>query len=239
MVASRVNVSDAPSPKCFGWVAEEKDRVPTEGTMRERDGAEQESVTEEVSQSELAVQEDPNRSARTAGSEGDKATDVELAILREAAQRQRSTTGLARRILEKLRPKSRALAASKFSFFIAGLLIAVWATMVPYVKVRLGLNEGELGALLLCFGLGSLFSMPVAGVLISEYGARTILRWTTPLTASMLALLAVAQGTVTMVVLLLLFGASYGALNVGASVHAAEVEKRSGKRMMSLIYAAG
>ncbi len=60
---------------------------------------------------------------------------------------------------------SRAAGANvdAYRIFIAGFGIAAWAPLVPYAKARAQLNEGTLGLLLLCLGVGSIIAMPAAG----------------------------------------------------------------------------
>ena len=65
--------------------------------------------------------------------------------------------------------------STRIAFFIAGFSIAAWAPLVPYAKARAQLNEGTLGLLLLCLGVGSIIAMPMAGALASRYGCRRVL----------------------------------------------------------------
>ena len=53
--------------------------------------------------------------------------------------------------------------ATRLLFLIVGFGVAAWAPLVPLVKARAGLDDGTLGLLLLCLGIGSLATMPVAG----------------------------------------------------------------------------
>ena len=64
--------------------------------------------------------------------------------------------------------------STRIAFFIAGLGIAAWAPLVPYAKARAGLNEGTLGLLLLCLGVGSILAMPLAGILATRFGCRRV-----------------------------------------------------------------
>lgn len=64
------------------------------------------------------------------------------------------------------------LTATRLAFLIAGLATVAWAPIVPYAKGRVGLDEGALGLLLLCLGLGSIITMPVAGALVTRFGCR-------------------------------------------------------------------
>ena len=71
--------------------------------------------------------------------------------------------------------------------------------MVPYVKVRLGLDDAQLGAALLAFGGGSMLSMPFVGWLAHRLGNRAVIMSAGLLMC--LALPALAQiSSVTMLV---------------------------------------
>lgn len=65
--------------------------------------------------------------------------------------------------------------ASRLAFLITGLSTAAWAPMVPYAKARVGLDDGALGLLLLCLGLGLIITMPVAGAPVTELGCRRVI----------------------------------------------------------------
>ena len=52
------------------------------------------------------------------------------------------------------------------SFIVLGFLEAAWAPMVPYIKARFDLDEGQLGMLLLCTGIGSFISLPICSSVI-------------------------------------------------------------------------
>lgn len=47
---------------------------------------------------------------------------------------------------------TKARKATKSIFLVCGLGISSWAPMVPYAKERLGLNNADLGLLLLLLG---------------------------------------------------------------------------------------
>src|SRR5690606_41612621 len=70
------------------------------------------------------------------------------------------------------KPDTLEQAATRAAFLIPGFVIAAWAPIVPYAKVRAGLDDAALGAVLLCLGLGSLAAMPADGVLAARHGCR-------------------------------------------------------------------
>lgn len=65
--------------------------------------------------------------------------------------------------------------ATRAIFFLAGLGMAAWAPLIPFVKARLGIDDGTLGLLLFCLAAGSMAIMPFAGYLIAKLGCRTVL----------------------------------------------------------------
>ena len=62
--------------------------------------------------------------------------------------------------------------ATRLTFFAAGFAMACCAPLIPFIKQNVGANESQFGLLLLCFGLGSIFAMPVAGLLAARQGPR-------------------------------------------------------------------
>ncbi len=123
--------------------------------------------------------------------------------------------------------------ATRLIFLVSGIAMSTWAPMVPYVKVRLGLDDAQLGAALLAFGGGSMLSMPFVGWLAHRLDNRTVIMSAGLLMC--LALPALAQvSSVTMLVgTLLYFGAMLGAVDVAMNAYAVEVERRSDDRLMS------
>jgi len=123
--------------------------------------------------------------------------------------------------------------ATRLTFFIAGFSTAAWAPLVPLAKERLGLDEGALGLLLLCLGLGSVTAMPITGVLTSRIGCKAVITSSALLILLTLPLLAVLDGWLAMAVAIAVFGAALGTLDVAMNIQAIMVERSSGKAMMS------
>ncbi|HEV7274864.1 MAG TPA: MFS transporter [Devosiaceae bacterium] len=123
--------------------------------------------------------------------------------------------------------------ATRAIFLVAGIAMAAWAPLVPFAKARLGVDEGVLGLLLLCLGLGSIVAMPVTGVLANRFGCRSVLVGGTIVLALVVPWLALAPTVPVLAVALALFGASLGTVDVTMNVQAVMVEKDSGRAMMS------
>lgn len=123
--------------------------------------------------------------------------------------------------------------ATRFIFLALGLAISAWAVLVPYAKARLGVNEAELGLLLLLVGTGAIISMPFAGWLTGKYGCRKTLVVSTTVFMLSLTGLACVSSSWAFGLSLFLFGASSGVVDVGMNIQAILVEKERNRSMMS------
>lgn len=123
--------------------------------------------------------------------------------------------------------------STRIAYLIAGIGIAAWAPLVPYAKVRANLDEGTLGLLLLCLGVGSILAMPISGALAARFGCRRVLSGGTILICLALPLLATMTSLPWLVAALFLFGAGLGTVDSTVNLQAVIVERASGKTMMS------
>lgn len=128
---------------------------------------------------------------------------------------------------------SRLYWGTRIIFLINGLGMSAWAPLVPFARDRLQLSGASLGALLLCLGIGSLAAMPVTGTLVGRFGCRRVMLLSTLVVLSVMPLLATADSFVLMAASLMVFGAGLGTLDVAMNYQAVEVEKASGRAMMS------
>ncbi len=60
--------------------------------------------------------------------------------------------------------------STRIVFFIAGIGMAAWAPLVPFAKARAQIEDGMLGVLLLCLGVGSLLRDAAGGRADHEAG---------------------------------------------------------------------
>jgi MFS family permease len=123
--------------------------------------------------------------------------------------------------------------STRIAFFVTGFSMSAWAPLVPYAKSRLGLDDAGLGLLLLCLGIGSIVSMPLAGAMTVRYGCRRLIVITGAIACVCLPLLATLSSVPMMVATLFVYGASMGALGCVTNIQAIIVERASGKTMMS------
>ena len=123
--------------------------------------------------------------------------------------------------------------STRLTFFIIGLGGAAWAPLVPFVKARHHLTEGQLGLLLLCLGVGSILAMPVAGNLAARYGCRRVIVAATGLICLSLPLLALAAPLRLLAPALFVFGIGLGSVDCVINIQAVLVERASGRTLMS------
>ena len=126
-----------------------------------------------------------------------------------------------------------AASATRIAFIANGLAFASWAPIIPFAKANTGVDEAALGLLLLCLGIGSVVSMPITGWLSARHGTRPMILISAMIMACALPFLAYLVEYWALAITLLIFGAAIGTLDVAMNIHAAEVEKRSGRALMS------
>ncbi len=123
--------------------------------------------------------------------------------------------------------------STRVMFFCSGLATAAWAGIIPIIKTNTAIDDGTLGLLLLCLGMGAILSMPLAGAVATRVGCKLVLLVTLCLFSLLLMLLPLASSTAQLVVLLLGFGFGIGATDCVMNIQAILVEKRANKTLMS------
>jgi len=127
--------------------------------------------------------------------------------------------------------------ATRLAFWVAGFGIACWAPLVPFAKQRLQVDDGTLGLLLLCLGIGSVLAMLRTGPLCAHYGCKPVILAGGAGLVLLLPPLALVDTPLLLALVLFGFGAALGSLDVAANVHAVEVERDAGQPLMSGFHA--
>ncbi len=123
--------------------------------------------------------------------------------------------------------------STRLLFLLAGFSAAAWASLVPVAKAATGVNEGQLGLVLLCLGIGSLLAMPVSGVVSTRHGCRKVLMVCGVALCACLPLLASVQNVFTLAAALFFFGAMIGTFDCVMNIQAVIVERDSKRPLMS------
>ena len=127
--------------------------------------------------------------------------------------------------------------ATRLIFLVCGMAQSSWAPLVPYAKARILANDQHLGLLLLCFGAGSMLSMPAMGTIVGRYGCKRLIQCSAAAIFLGLPAVSVARSSTALALSLFWFGASIGALDVVMNVQASLVERHSGENLMSGFHA--
>ncbi|EOS93783.1 MFS transporter [Erwinia tracheiphila] len=123
--------------------------------------------------------------------------------------------------------------STRIVFFIAGIVTAAWAVIVPFARINTGVNEALLGTLLLCLGFGAIVAMPLTGTLTSRWGCRAVITAATCIILFSIPFLAVVSSPILLALSLLIFGVGVGITDCAMNVQAILVEKLSDKPVMS------
>jgi len=132
--------------------------------------------------------------------------------------------------------KSKARAATAVIFFLNGFGFATWVSRIPAVRQALNLTDGALGTALLATAVGALVAFPLAGRGSVIRGARAVTIATGLAYCLVLPGPAFASGLTSLALLLFLFGAANGAMDVSMNAVAVEVETLVGKPIMSSLH---
>lgn len=123
--------------------------------------------------------------------------------------------------------------ATGMSFASSGLIFGTWAALIPWLKYQYGLDEAQLGLLLLAPPVGIVFANPVSITLLNRYGAvRTTLG--ALLAGVFMLFISIASPTLFLTVpFLFLLGCCMAILNVAMNTCAAMLEQEKNIRILS------
>ena len=127
----------------------------------------------------------------------------------------------------------RPRVAVSVTFLVNGVIIASWAPHIPYVRERLALSEGVLGLALLAGAVGAVSAMTLAAPLSARIGPHRLAMIGGILLLGISPLLVVAPNLPLLVLGLLAWGASTGAMDLAMNAVAADVEHRARRPLMS------
>lgn len=119
------------------------------------------------------------------------------------------------------------------AFAAFGGLWGTWGAALPGVRDAAGVSEGQLGAALLCIGLGALPAMLLAGRAVDRFGGRAVAIALVLMASTGVLVATVARSPGSLAALLLLLGATSGAADVGANAVAGEAERAAGRPVVT------
>ncbi|MFC1407901.1 MFS transporter [Streptacidiphilus sp. N1-12] len=133
---------------------------------------------------------------------------------------------------------STARVALTAFFALDGFLFAGWVVRIPAVKAEVHASAGQLGLALLCVSAGAVVVMGPVGRLCLRYGNHPVIAVSAVVLCSAVALPAQVHSVVGLGGVLLLFGAGYGAMNVGINSAAVDLVAAIRRPVMPAFHAA-
>jgi MFS family permease len=123
------------------------------------------------------------------------------------------------------------------TFALGGLLCGIWVARMPALSAKFGIGSGEVGVVLLVWGVAALIAMQGLRGVIARAGSRVALRVSAPLAATTAGLVAVAPTYELLLVAIALFGMAFGVMDVSMNAQASVVERAHGRPLMSGMHA--
>ncbi|NVI91206.1 MFS transporter [Actinomadura sp. BRA 177] len=131
----------------------------------------------------------------------------------------------------------RARSGAFLTFALAGLLTGVWVARMPALAAKFGTSEGEIGIVVLVWGLGAIAAMQALRGLMARAGSRTVLRVALPLTALSYVAVALAPTYGVLLVAVALFGMTFGITDIAMNAQGSVVEHAYRRSIMSGMHA--
>jgi MFS family permease len=120
-------------------------------------------------------------------------------------------------------------------FAAFGAFWGTWGAALPAVQSHARVDDGQLGVALLCIGAGALVSMRLAGALVDRIGPAA-LPATLAAFGGAAALPGLATSTAGLCAVLLVLGATSGAVDVAINAEGTRSEAASGRPILSLAH---
>ncbi len=121
-------------------------------------------------------------------------------------------------------------------FFLNGAMIGTWIAQIPWLQDELGVSKSTLGLCLLCMAAGGLISMPLTGHVLDSRSSASVTRAASLVFCLMLPLPLLATDAYMLAVILFVFGAANGAMDVAMNAHGVAVERSLAKPIMSSLH---
>ena len=133
--------------------------------------------------------------------------------------------------------KAKARLATRLAFFAAGFSMGCCAPFFPFIKENVNADKSQFGVLLLCLGIGAIIAMPITGILSAKRGSKPMVLLGGLSMVVLLPILVVVNSPIILALILFLFGAALGTLDVAMNVHGVKVEQIEKRSLMSNFHA--
>jgi hypothetical protein len=129
-----------------------------------------------------------------------------------------------------------ARAAIGLCFFCAGLVFASWASRIPDIKLALGLDDAELGRLLMGLPCGQLLTIPFSAFLEGRFGSKQLVRPALMAYAGMLVLTSHCHSSWALGLTLLGMGSLGNVTSISINTQGVLMEKLLARPIMTSLH---
>lgn len=124
-----------------------------------------------------------------------------------------------------------------FLFGFQGALITVWGVHIPVISDKLQLNTSEIGFVLLTGGVGAIVASQLLGQFVDRFSSKLGALVGAAASGIVAFLPPLMPNYVTLLILMLFWGAAIGATDISMNAQAVELEKLSGERIFTFFHA--
>ncbi|MEB3960230.1 MFS transporter [Streptomyces kunmingensis] len=135
-------------------------------------------------------------------------------------------------------PLSRLRTVITVFFALDGFVFAGWVVRIPAIKEQTGASASALGLALLGVSAGAVVTMMLTGGLCRRFGSHAVTVACAVLLPLTVALPPLTHSPLTLGLVLLLFGAAYGGINVAMNSAAVDLVAALGRPVMPSFHAA-
>ncbi len=123
------------------------------------------------------------------------------------------------------------------TFFFMGVVSMAWVARIPEIRDANGLNNGQLGLILLSSTAGAIIGAQLAGRLIHTFGTKPVIRIAIIIMPIGLILMGLSTSPITLIFGLFIMGLGYSSMDIASNTQAVVIEKLMGRRVMSSFHA--
>ena len=132
---------------------------------------------------------------------------------------------------------SRARVGLLATFFFMGVVSMAWVARIPEIRDANGLNNGQLGLILIASTIGAIIGAQLTGRLVHSYGTKAVIRIAIIIMPIGLILMGFSTSPITLIFGLFIMGLGYSSMDIASNTQAVVIEKLLGRRVMSTLHA--
>ncbi|ASY20089.1 major facilitator superfamily protein [Candidatus Planktophila vernalis] len=123
------------------------------------------------------------------------------------------------------------------TFFFMGVVSMAWVARIPEIRDANGLNNGQLGLILISSTIGAILGAQLTGRLVHSYGTQVVIRVAIIIMPIGLILMGFSTSPITLIFGLFIMGLGYSSMDIASNTQAVVIEKILGRRVMSSFHA--